>query len=44
MVAQKMTLIPRRQAMRLLTGVAASSLFPFKVLLLLIKLPVAFLK
>ena len=30
MVAQKMTLIPRRQAMHLLTGVAASSLFPFK--------------
>ena len=30
MVAQKMTLIPRRQAMRLLTGVAASSLFPLR--------------
>ena len=30
MVAQKMTLIPRRQAMQLLTGVAASSLFPLR--------------
>ena len=30
MVAQKMTLIPRRQAMRLLTGVAASFVFPLK--------------
>ena len=30
MVAQKMTLISRRQAMCLLTGVAASSLFPLK--------------
>jgi sulfur-oxidizing protein SoxY len=30
MVAKKMTLIPRRQAMRLLTGVAASSLFSLK--------------
>ena len=29
MVAQKMTLIPRRQAVHLLMGVAASSLFPF---------------
>lgn len=30
MVAQKMILISRRQAMRLLTGVVASSLFSFK--------------
>ena len=30
MVAQKMTLIPRRQAMRLLAGVAASSVLPFE--------------
>ena len=30
MVAQKMKLIPRRQAMCLLTGVVASSLFSFK--------------
>ena len=30
MVAQKMTLIPRRQAMRLLTGIAASSVFSLK--------------
>lgn len=30
MVAKKMTLIPRRQAVRLLTGVAASLLLPLK--------------